>query len=99
MVGGNTFVRSAVVLLDAGYHQPSICCGHCCGRQAGPAQPSPGEADGMGAVGEALHNQRFSGLEPHLVRQAGGIRRGCKDKKNFMEEGTQKMIPILAKTC
>lgn len=81
VVGGHTFVRSAVTQFNVGYEQLSILCGLCSCRQARPASPAPFILDGMRAVGEALHVQGISGLEPHLVRQAGGVRRTCMKEK------------------
>lgn len=47
VVGGHTFVRSAVAQSDVGNEQPPVLCGLCPGRQAGPARPAPLKLDGM----------------------------------------------------
>lgn len=77
MVGSHTFVGSAVTQFNVGDEQLSIPRALCTCRQARPAHPGPHELNGMRAVGEALHAQGVSGLEPHLVRQAGGVWRAC----------------------
>lgn len=82
MVGGHTFVGSAVTQFNVSDEQLSIPRAVCTRRQARPAHPAPLEPNGMRAVGEALHAQGVAGLEPHLVRQAGGVRRACV-KKSF----------------
>ncbi|TNN63084.1 hypothetical protein EYF80_026700 [Liparis tanakae] len=52
---------------------PSVLRGLCSWRQTLPVPAAPLEPNGMRAVGEALDAQRVPGLEPRLVRQAGGV--------------------------
>lgn len=56
MVGGHTFVCSAVTELNVGYQQPSIPrnLGSC---SKAPAPTAPREVDGVGPVGQTLHMQ------------------------------------------
>lgn len=75
VVGGYTFVGSAVVQSHMSHEQLTVLRGLSCRGQTGPAHPAPLELNGVRAVCEALQLQGVSGPETHLVRQAGGVRR------------------------
>lgn len=89
MVAGHAFICSAVNQLRVGYKKCPILCGLTSRRQVCSSHPAPLESNGMRAMSETLDAHSIPRREPHLIRQAGGIRRGCMREKNCHHGKTQ----------
>ena len=75
---------STVTQFHMGVEKFSILGGLCSCGQVPSAHPGPHEPNGMRAVSKALQAQSITRLEPHLIRQAGGIWRSCmKERKSI----------------
>lgn len=84
MVGGHALVRPAVARFDQGDEQLPVLCDLRSRRQARPAHPAPLEPNWVRSVGEALHAEGVSRLQPHLLGHAGGVRRGCTAERTII---------------